>query len=109
MVGLKTLNTQIARLNDTVRGEWVKFEGAYVTNAFAGVWVQTDDAGWIEVPGRYHVSVEKIDGAYRIYAEEHEPLDIEQPKEGFASLKAAKIAAVEFCEWFETCWAESEG
>lgn len=109
MAKSNTLNVQTKKLNSVARGEFVKFQGAYVTNAFAGVWVQTDDAVGIEVPGIYHVSVEKIDGAYRIYAEEHEPSDIEQPEEGFASLKAAKAAAVEFCEWFETCWNECEG
>jgi hypothetical protein len=109
MAKLNTLNGQVKRLNSVARGEFVKFQGAYVTNAFEGVYVQTDDAAWIEVPDIYHVSVEKIDGAYRIYAEEHEPSDIEQPKEGFATLKAAKIAAVEFGEWFEACWNEHEG
>jgi hypothetical protein len=106
MAKSNTLNAQVKRLNSVARGEFVQFQGAYVTNAFAGVWVQTDDAGWTEIPGIYHVSVEKLDGAYRIYAEDHDVTEIEQPKEGFATLKAAKLAAVDFSEWFEECWNE---
>jgi hypothetical protein len=107
MTKASTLDNQIKQLKNAVRGQWIKFLGDYTTNAFEGVHHQDDEKSWLEARDSYHVSITKISDRWFIYAEEHEIHDIEQPKEGFATLEKAKIAAIEFCEWFENTWLEN--
>jgi hypothetical protein len=59
------------------------------------------------------VGVTKIDGAWFVWAEEHEPDELikqgYQTEEGFKTLRDAKAAAESFGEYFESCWKEAEG
>jgi hypothetical protein len=101
---------QAERVRNLVQGDWTKFMNCYCTNAFSAIHHQTETHAWVSTHDAYTVSVEKFDnGRWYVYAEEHEPRDIEQPQEGYATLKAAKEAAIEFCQFFEQCWLECEG
>jgi hypothetical protein len=93
MQRMNRLDTQIKKLQEVTRGEWVKFCGDWTTNAF-------------EAPGNiYYISVTRADGRYFCYAEEHEPADIiDQPASGFNTLREAKTFAIDFGEFFESCF-----
>lgn len=113
MASLKTTKKAEQALQYVARGEWVKMSGDYHTNAFEAFDSIEEDGYRIpQFHSRYTVSVTKIDDRWFVYAEEHEPqdlFDIEQPREGFATLREAKAAAEEFGASFERLWMECEG
>lgn len=96
----KTTNTY-----DLYRGTWAKLNGYYNTNAF-GRDVEMDSTNG------YAITITKEDGAWFFYAEEHDIDELvkmgHQPEEGFKTLKAAKEAAEEWGELFESLWLQAE-
>lgn len=80
------------------RGHWVKNRGYYETNAFD---FTTDEHS-------YGISVTKEGNRWVVFAEDHEPSDIDgHPENGFKSLAEAKEFAEAFGETFETAYHEN--
>lgn len=112
MTKLKTLENQLRSLQGITRGEWVRVQGDYVTNAFEGIYKELGDDRASYVPvDTYQVSATKQDGRWFVFAEEHETQELirmgEQPSDGFRTLAEAKSAAEAFGAWFESVSLEA--
>ncbi len=99
MTTQSTYSKQVKNVQQVVIGDWVKFGSEYVTNAFDQELKDQDHS--------YQIFITKNNGAYFIYAEDHDIEDIEQPKEGFKLLRDAKEHATEFAYFFLNCWLEN--
>jgi len=87
-----TIQKQIKALDNAYRGQWVRFMGDYITNAFYAL------------EGNYQIIITKEDGRWFVSAEDHNAEDIDgNPEEGFRTLAEAKAFAEEFGEFFEDC------
>jgi len=93
MTTQSTTKTQINKLNKAGRGDWVRFMGDYVSNAYS----YAED-------GTYQLIITKEDGRWFVSAEDHDAEDIDgNPENGFCTLAEAKEFAEEFGEFFEDC------
>jgi hypothetical protein len=90
-----TIKRQIQKLETMYRGDWVKFLGDYHTNAFESC-----------RDGMYQISITKEDGKWIVYADDHEPEDIDN-NAPFSTLAEAKEFAEEFGEFFEECFKDN--
>jgi hypothetical protein len=79
------------------RGHWVKNGCYYEMNAIE---CPTDEQSYI-------ISITKDDNRWNVFAEDHEPEDLDNHfKNGFKTLTEAKAFAEDFAEYFEHCQDE---
>jgi hypothetical protein len=107
---MTNLSAKIKDIQSVTAGSYVKFEGRYYTNAFPGVYTERDGKAWLERADDFQIMIEKQDGFWVVYSEEHEPDEIgrlEGVDNKFKTLAAAKELAEEFGRGFAQLYSEN--
>jgi hypothetical protein len=107
---MSNLNAKIEQIQSVTAGYYVRFDGRYYTNAFEGVYTEQGGKAWLERAGDFQIMIEKQDGFWIVYSEDHEPDEIgrlEGVENKFKTLAAAKELAEAFGRGFAQLYSEN--